>query len=336
MSMYNVTLLGWDDGTFFPLHITAIVCISCSFIASIVVTVLSFKTHKKRFYTWSRSERFVIYLAICEMSFNFVHMFDHVTMVIEKDHVHPLELCQFYAFLMVLLVTTKNLILVVVALNAFLLIRFQCQMDFGIRDWRLCVYVMAFPIIVCTVAVSLQLFGPAGAFCIVKPGLATLLMTIVPFILILLVNTTLYLLTWFHIRRDAHQIRSVIGEQAQSGTAYVKAAKTMTMFVAVFTVQWWAVTVYGIWQIITNDVPSIVYIFVVVFTNIGGCLNLIVFINIQKKRRRILALGTNANIQTSRPNDMILSRVKNPFSSDKDKVQTTTATETQHVDQSSA
>lgn len=163
MSMYNVTLLGWDDGTFFPLHITAIVCISCSFIASIVVTVLSFKTHKKRFYTWPRSERFVVYLAICEMSFSFVHMFDHVTMVIEKDHVHPLELCQFYAFLMVFLLSIKNFILIVIALNAFLLIRFRRQMDFGIRDWRLCVYVMAFPIIVCTISVSLQYFGPAGA-----------------------------------------------------------------------------------------------------------------------------------------------------------------------------
>lgn len=168
----------------------------------------------------------------------------------------------------------------------------------------------------------------------VRPGLATLLTTAIPFILILLVNTTLYLLTWFHIRRVAHQLRSVIGEQAQSGKAYVKAAKTMTMFIAVFTVQWWAVSVYGIWQFITNDVPSIVYIFVVVFTNIGGCLNLIVFINIQKKRRQILALGTNANVQTSRPNDMNIFRVINPFSSDKVKVQTTTTTsETQQVDQ---
>lgn len=163
MSMYNVTLVGWDDGTFFPLHITAIVCISCGFIASIVVTVMSFKSHKKRFYTWSRSERFVVYLAICEMSFNFIHMFDHVTMVIEKDHVHPLELCQLYAFFIVLLLSIKNFILIVIALNAFLLMRFKCQMDFGSKDWRLFVYVMAFPIIVCTVAASLQTYGPAGA-----------------------------------------------------------------------------------------------------------------------------------------------------------------------------
>nr|XP_022335895.1 uncharacterized protein LOC111132386 [Crassostrea virginica] len=136
-SMYNTTLLGWNDGTFYPLHIIAIVCMLCSFIASVVVIMTSFKTHKNRFFSWSISDRFVIYLAVCEMGFNFVHMFDHVTMVITKDHVRPLELCQFYAFVIVLLVSTKNLILVTIALNAFLLMRFRHQMEFGSRDWRM-------------------------------------------------------------------------------------------------------------------------------------------------------------------------------------------------------
>ena len=162
-SMYNVTLLGWDDGTFYPLHITAIVCMSCSFLASVVVTMASFKTPKKGFYSWSRSERFVVYLAVSEMGFNFVHMFDHVTMVIEEDHVRPLELCQFYAFLIVLLVTIKNWILVTISLNAFLLMRFHHQMEFGARDWRLFAVVVGFPLLICTAALSSQQLGPAGA-----------------------------------------------------------------------------------------------------------------------------------------------------------------------------
>lgn len=163
MSLYNITVLGLDDGTFYPLHISAIVCMTCSFFASIIVTVTSFKTHNKNFYAWSRSERFVVYLALCEMSFNFIHMFDHVTMLMEKDHVHPLELCQFYAFLMVLLMTTKNLILVIIAINAFLLIRFQNQMEFGVKDWGLYVFVLGGPAVICTIALSLKQFGPAGA-----------------------------------------------------------------------------------------------------------------------------------------------------------------------------
>ncbi|XP_062600697.1 uncharacterized protein LOC134262335 [Saccostrea cucullata] len=325
MSLYNVTLLGLDDGTFYPLHVSAIVCMSCSLLASIVVTALSFKTHKKGFYLWPRSERFVVYLALCEASFNFIHMFDHVTMITERDHVHPLELCQFYAFLMVLLVTTKNLVLVIIAINGFLLIRFQRQMEFGTRDWRLFAVTLGIPSFYCSVALSFQQLGPAGAFCLVIPGISTFLMTIIPFILILLVNTTLYSLTWFHIRRDAQQIRSVIGAQAQSGTSYIQAAKTMTMFITVFTIQWWAVTVYGIWQIISHDVPSIVYIFVVIFTNIGGCLNLIVFISIQKKRRRIVALDTK--VQTSRlPVNVTPFQVNANFTLQKMKAQNTNST----------
>ena len=162
-SMYNTTLLGWNDGTFYPLHIIAIVCMLCSFIASVVVIMTSFKTHKNRFFSWSLSGRFVIYLAVCEMGFNFVHMFDHVTMVITKDHVRPLELCQFYAFVIVLLVSTKNLILVTIALNAFLLMRFRHQMEFGSRDWRMFAGVLVLPLVNCIVALSSQQLGPTGA-----------------------------------------------------------------------------------------------------------------------------------------------------------------------------
>ena len=162
-SMYNTTLLGWEDGTFYPLHIIAIVCILCSLIASVVVIITSFKTHKKRFFSWSLSDRFVVYLAVCEMGFNFVHMFDHVTMVITTDHVRPLELCQFYAFLMVVLVFTKNLLLVTIALNAFLLMCFRHQMEFGSRDWRLIAGVLVLPLANGILALSSEQLGPAGA-----------------------------------------------------------------------------------------------------------------------------------------------------------------------------
>lgn len=169
------------------------------------------------------------------------------------------------------------------------------------------------------------LFRFVSYSCLVKPGLATFLLTTIPCIVILAVNTTLYLLTWFHIRRDAQRIKSIIGTQAQSGTAYIQAAKTMTLFITVFTVQWWAVAVYGIWQIVTDDVPPLVYIFVVVFTNIGGCLNLVVYLSILKKRRRTMAVGTL--LPTSRPRDQNPYQVK---TSDKEKAQSSTAKQEAH------
>jgi hypothetical protein len=67
-----------------------------------------------------------------------------------------------------------------------------------------------------------------------------------------------------------------------------------------------------------------VYILVVIFTNIGGCLNLIVFISIHKKRRRVMALDTKVQ---SRP-----LHVRNPYQvgpqSHKVKTQNTNSTRT--------
>lgn len=99
----------------------------------------------------------------------------------------------------------------------------------------------------------------------------------------------------------------------------------MTLFITVFTVQWWAVAVYGIWQIVTDDVPPLVYIFVVVFTNIGGCLNLVVYLSILKKRRRTMAVGVL--LPTSRPRDQNPYQVK---TSDKEKAQSSTAKHEAH------
>jgi hypothetical protein len=51
-----------------------------------------------------------------------------------------------------------------------------------------------------------------------------------------------------------------------------RAAKTMSLFVVAFFVQWLPMSLYGIWQLI-DDVPQLLFSFVTTFSNVGGILN---------------------------------------------------------------
>ena len=57
----------------------------------------------------------------------------------------------------------------------------------------------------------------------------------------------------------------------------------MSLFVTAFFVQWWALTVYGAWQL-ASEVPQILFQAVTTFSNLGGVLNGIVFIIIKKRQ----------------------------------------------------
>lgn len=63
-----------------------------------------------------------------------------------------------------------------------------------------------------------------------------------------------------------------------------RAARAMSMFVAAFFVQWWAMALFGIWGMVTDDIPQPVFHFVTTFSNIGGVLNLIVYVLIRRKQ----------------------------------------------------
>ena len=161
---YDLPVYGLASGTFYYLHVPALFCILCSFICVVIALTLSFRQKDyKIFFSWTKSERFVVYLAICDGGFNIFHSMDHMQYVITRDHVRPIELCEFYAVMLAEFVSAQILMVNVVAVNAFILMVFKKKLNFGKYDWRLLVWTFALPFVGATaVAVSGQL-GPNGS-----------------------------------------------------------------------------------------------------------------------------------------------------------------------------
>lgn len=165
-SGYDVAAYGLDNGTFYTIHIPAIICITASFICAVTAIVLSFKSkHSENFFTqWSKSERFVVYLAICDGLFNIAHFTDHMHIVIVEDHVYPKELCEFYGFTLAMFITAQHLVVNIVAINAFMLIYFEKHLNFGRWDWRMLAWTFGAPFVGATIAAIAGQLGPNGAF----------------------------------------------------------------------------------------------------------------------------------------------------------------------------
>lgn len=85
-----------------------------------------------------------------------------------------------------------------------------------------------------------------------------------------------------------------------------RAARVMSLFVAAFFIQWWSMVVYGIWDLAAGTVPQPVVHCVTTFTNIGGILNLGVFLLVRrdqshedKKVKGEMLPRTNATLEDS-------------------------------------
>lgn len=61
-----------------------------------------------------------------------------------------------------------------------------------------------------------------------------------------------------------------------------RAARTISMFVVAFFMQWWAMLVFGVWELASDEVPQPIFHVVTTFSNIGGVQNLIVYILIRR------------------------------------------------------
>lgn len=300
-SGYDLPVYGLANGQFLYIHIPALLCISTSFICVVIVIFLSFR-HKghKTFFRWTRSERFVVYLALCDGGFNVSHFTDHLHIVIVRGHVYPKELCEFYGFNLAVFVTAQNLMVNVVAINAFILIYFNKQIPFGKKDYRLLLWTFGTPFVTAALAGILGQLGPNGTFCYfdgVKGTIANLFFTTVPLVLIVVVNSILYILTWLRIRKETKRLH--LGDSSQLISANFTAARNMSLFVLAFFIQWWAMSMFGIWAYVA-PVPQVVYHLVTTFSNIGGILNLIVYVIIRKRlilRKHLKKLKKKAEIQ---------------------------------------
>lgn len=162
-SGYDLPVYGLANGQLLYIHIPALICITTSFICVVVVIGLSFRRQSyKTFFRWTRSERFVVYLALCDGGFNISHFTDHIHIVIVRNHVYPKELCEFYGFNLAVFITAQNLMVNVVAINAFVLIYFNKQIPFGKKDYRLLLWTFGAPIVFSAIAGILGQLGPNG------------------------------------------------------------------------------------------------------------------------------------------------------------------------------
>lgn len=65
-----------------------------------------------------------------------------------------------------------------------------------------------------------------------------------------------------------------------------RAARTMSLFVLVFIIQWGAAAVYGAWTMLDDHIPLEIVFPVMAFSSLGGLLNGIVFLNMRIKSKR--------------------------------------------------
>ncbi|XP_053383031.1 uncharacterized protein LOC128549702 [Mercenaria mercenaria] len=286
-SGYDLPVYGLANGSFYYLHIPALFCLCCSLCCVVITLTLSFKHGNFRtFFSWTKSERLIIYLAICDGGFNIFHSMDHLHYVITKDHVRPKELCELYAFLLAEFVASQNLMVNIVAINAFTIMVFKRNINFGTYDWRLLAWTFGFPFIGATaVAVTGQL-GPNGSSCFfdgVKAKTANICFTTVPLLLVLVMNSVMYVVTWKRIRQETISLNQILQTPNITNRSR-RAAKNMSMFVVAFFIQWGPLSLFGIWLLLDVNIPLALFHIVVVLSNIGGCLNLCVYLIIRRRK----------------------------------------------------
>ncbi|XP_052792945.1 uncharacterized protein LOC128226882 [Mya arenaria] len=298
---YDLPVYGIYNNTFYGIHIPALICIVTSFTCAIIAIVLSFMNKSRRtfFTAWSKSDRFIVYLAVCDGLFNTAHFTDHMHVVIVRNHVYPRQLCEFYGFTLAEFITAQNLMVNVIAVNAFMLMYFDRNINFGKYDWRLLTWTFGAPFVGASIAGALGQLGPNGAFChfdAVKGKIAGLFFTTVTILIILLMNSILFALILRKIRALAHATRHSHSSLSSSMRTSVRAAQSMSLFVAAFFIQWWAMALYGTWNIFTDDVPQPLFHLVTIFVNLGGILNLCVYLII---RRRLIGRWSSKRSNTT-------------------------------------
>ena len=133
----DLPVLGIDSGLFNYIHKPALICL-CS--AGAVLMTSFRRKNVRKFFSWNKSERFVIYMAIWDALFNISHSVDHIQVLMTKNHVFLIELCECYSFMMYEFVSAQILMVDVTAFNGFMLMYCRININFGRYDWKLSLY----------------------------------------------------------------------------------------------------------------------------------------------------------------------------------------------------
>ena len=161
---YSSPIYGLNSGHFTPLHVTALICISISFMTVCAVIYSSFRSQQNGclFFQWSKSERFVVYMGLCDGLFNLFHFIDHLHILIKRDHVFPKALCTFYNFAIGEFMAAQKLMVNVVAINAFILVYFNKNIEHGKYDWKIHAWIFGCPFVAFLIALAHDTLGPNG------------------------------------------------------------------------------------------------------------------------------------------------------------------------------
>ncbi|XP_052820232.1 uncharacterized protein LOC128246065 [Mya arenaria] len=218
---YDIPVYGLANGMFYYIHISASACLIASIICAQATLFLSFKSHRAgEFFTkWSKGERLVVYISICDGIFSAFHLMDHLQMLFTLDHVRPKALCAFYGFTMMVFFVAQILIVNVVANNVFLLVFLGKNISFGKYDSGLLIWAFGIPILGATVAAMYDQFGPMGLACFydaIKRHVAIMVFTTVIVAVILVTNIVLYILSFIRIRSDTMIRKQIIGTNASA------------------------------------------------------------------------------------------------------------------------
>ncbi|XP_069117979.1 uncharacterized protein [Argopecten irradians] len=287
---YDEPPKGLDSGMFYVIHIISLVAMTASFTCASTIMVMSAKQQKvKKFYDRNKSERLVVYAAACDASFNLVHSTEHIQMLVTRNYITPKDLCKFHAFMTLELGLSQVVLVIFVAVNVFCMMFLHKDLSFGKYDWKLTSTVILAPFFLGVGILAADKFGPNGAFCFFDSVTARQLnfyLTTLPLCLVLVNNAILYGLSWYRIRVETKRLADTLGTAVQSKKRTHIAAKNMFLFLISYFVQWWALSVYGIW-IAFGEGPIALYVVNIFFSNAGGVWNGIVFIIIRRRRRMV-------------------------------------------------
>ncbi|WAR15164.1 hypothetical protein MAR_005269 [Mya arenaria] len=299
---YDIPLYGLDNGMFYYVHVTAIVCLTVSLTCALFTIISSFWSHPAgEFYTgWTKGERLVIYMSICDLLLNMSLLMNHLHILISKTHTRPKELCSFYGFIMTEFVLAQILMVNVVAINVFTTMFFSTNYSFGRFDSGILLWSFGVPFIGGLIAAMRDQFGPIEIVCFfdaINGRVASLVLITIPTTAIMVVNLLLYILTFIKIRIDVKDIRQSLGNMASTAGRHIRAARNMSMFVVAFFVQWSSIVLSGVWLMFADDiadVPEVLKTIVGISTNLGGVLNMIVYLAVFKKSRKIKHISNMA------------------------------------------
>ena len=101
--------------------------------------------------------------------------------------------------------------------------------------------------------------------------------------IVIFVNSTLYVATWIKIYRESKALANVLGDDAQAIKSIHTSARNMSLFVAVFFIQWAPLVAYSVYALV-DQVPEVLLYLCIVLNNIGGVLNGIVFVIIKRRK----------------------------------------------------